>query len=106
MTSDAGDKYLTTQALEWFHSARERFWKWLFDEEHYFKRPTAIASFILGVFVARIEPDVLFYAGVAVGAVIMLTFAVGFLISGCLFGRVGIAESDGALIQFPAGMNQ
>jgi hypothetical protein len=95
MTSDAGDKYLTTQALEWFHSARERFWKWLFDEEHYFKRPTAIASFILGVFVARIEPDVLFYAGVAVGAVIMLTFAVGFLIPVAYLVEWGLRKATG-----------
>jgi hypothetical protein len=80
MTSDAGNKYLTTQALEWFDGARARFWKWLFDEEHYFKRPTAIASFILGVVIVRIEPDVLSYAGFVVGVIIMLAFAVGFLI--------------------------
>jgi hypothetical protein len=80
MTSDADDKFLTTRALEWFDGVRQRFWEWLFDEEHYFKRPTAIASFILGVFIAGIEPDVLFYVAVAVGAVITLTFVVGFLI--------------------------
>jgi hypothetical protein len=46
MTGEAGDKYLTTRALELFDGARERFWKWLFDEEHHFRRPTAIAYFI------------------------------------------------------------
>ena len=95
MISDASDKYLTTRALEWFGSARERFWKWLFDEEHDFKRPTAIASFILGAFIVRIEPDALSYAVYAVGAVIMLTFAVGFLIPVVYLVEWGLRKATG-----------
>jgi hypothetical protein len=44
--------------LEWFDAVRHRFWKWLFDEERDYKRLTAIASFVLGAVVVRIEPDV------------------------------------------------
>jgi hypothetical protein len=95
MTSDAGDKYLTTRALEWFDSARARFWKWLFDEEHDFKRPTAIASFILGAFIVRIEPDALSYAVYAAGTVIMLTFAVGFLIPVVYLVEWGLRKATG-----------
>jgi hypothetical protein len=95
MTSDAGDKYLTTRALEWFDGARQRFWKWLFDEERYFNRPTAIASFLLGAFIARIEPDVLFYVAVAVGAVIALTFVVGFLLPVVYLVEWGLRKATG-----------
>jgi hypothetical protein len=81
MTGDAGDKYLTTRALEWFDRARDRFWKWLFDQEHYFRRPTAIIYFFLGAFaVCHIEPHLLYYAALAVGAIIMLAFAISILI--------------------------
>jgi hypothetical protein len=95
MTSDAGDKYLTTRALEWFDGARQRFWQWLFDEERDFKRPTAIASFVLGVFIARIEPDVLLYAVSTVGAVITLTFVVGFLIPVVYLVEWGLRKATG-----------
>ena len=74
------DKYLTTQALEWFDAVRHRFWNWLFDEEHDYKRLTAIASFVLGAVVVRIEPDVFSYVATVAGALIMLLFAISFLI--------------------------
>ncbi len=80
MTSDAGDKYLTVQALEWFDGVKNRFWFWLFDEDQGYKHTTAIASFILGAVVMRIEPEAFYYAGVAAGALIILAFAVSCLI--------------------------
>jgi len=95
MTSDTGEKYLTTRALEWFDGARERFWKWLFDEEHNFRRPTAIAYFILGAFIVRIEPHVLYYAGLAVGAIIMLAFAVSILIPIVYLVEWGLRKATG-----------
>jgi hypothetical protein len=95
MTSDAGDKYLTTRALEWFGGARERFLKWLFDEKHDFKRPTAIASFILGAVVVRVEPDVVSYAVYAAGMVIMLTFTVGFIVPVVYLVEWGLRKATG-----------
>jgi hypothetical protein len=80
VTSDAGDKYITTQALEWFDGVKSRFWSWLFDEEQGYKHATAIASFILGAVVVHIKPDAFTYAGVAAGALIILAFVVGCLI--------------------------
>ena len=74
------DKYLTTQALEWFDAVKSRAWSWLLDEENDYKHTTAIASFILGAVVVRIERDVFTYAGAVAGALIILAFVVGFLI--------------------------
>jgi hypothetical protein len=80
MTSDAGDKYLTVQALEWFDGVKSRFWFWLFDPDRYFKRITAITSFILGAVLMRLVPDVFYYAWLAAGALIVLVFVVSCLI--------------------------
>jgi hypothetical protein len=74
------DKYLTTQALEWFDAVRHRLWNWLFDEEPRCKRLTAIATFVLGAVVVRIEPDVFSYAATAAGALLMSLFVISFLI--------------------------
>jgi hypothetical protein len=80
MTNDVGDKYITTQALEWFDGVKSGLWSWLFDEAQGYKHTTAIASFILGAVLLRIEPEAFTYAGVAAGAIIMLAFLVSFLI--------------------------
>jgi hypothetical protein len=80
MTSEGSGRYLTIQALEWFDSVKDRFWSWLFDEDHGYKQITAIASFILGAVVMHIEPDSFTYAGVVAGALIILAFLVGCLI--------------------------
>jgi hypothetical protein len=80
VTSDAGDKYLTTQALEWFDGVKSRFWSWLFDEEQGYKHTTAIVSFILGALVVHIVPDAFTYAGVAAGLLIFFAFLVACLI--------------------------
>jgi hypothetical protein len=74
------DKYLTTQALEWFHAVRHRFWNWLSDEEPHYRRLTIIGSFVFGAVVVRIEPDVFLYAATSAGMLTMLLFAISFLI--------------------------
>jgi hypothetical protein len=76
MTSEAGDKYLIIQALEWFDGVKSRFWSWLFDEEQDFKHLTAVASFILGAVVVYIEPNVFTYVGIAAGTLFLLAFLV------------------------------
>jgi VIT1/CCC1 family predicted Fe2+/Mn2+ transporter len=79
-TSKEDEKYLTTQALEWFDGVKSGFWSWLLDEEQGYKHTTAIASFILGALVVYIVPDAFTYAGVAAGAFIILAFLVGCLV--------------------------
>jgi hypothetical protein len=97
MTSDGGDKYITTQALEWFDGVKSRFWSWVFDEEQGYKHTTAIASFILGAVVMHIEPDAFTYAGVATGALIILALVVGCLVPIALLIELGVAQSVGGL---------
>jgi hypothetical protein len=66
--------------LEWFDAIRHRFWKWLFDEEPRYGRLTAIASFVLGAVVVRVEPDVFSYAATAAGVLLMSLLVISFLI--------------------------
>jgi hypothetical protein len=73
------NKYLTTQALEWFDGVRQRFWDWLFDEQPR-SRLTSIVGFVLGAVVARIEPDVLSCAETAAGALLLSLIIISFLI--------------------------
>jgi hypothetical protein len=73
------DKYLTTQALEWFDAVRQRFWDWLFDEQPR-ARLTSIAGFVLGAVVARMEPEVFSYAATAAGALLISLIIISFLI--------------------------
>jgi hypothetical protein len=74
------DKYLTTQALEWFDDVKDGVWSWVFDEEQGYQRITAIASFILGALIVYIEPDVFFYAALAAGWLLVLAFLITCLI--------------------------
>jgi hypothetical protein len=79
-TNKEDEKYLTTQALEWFDGVKSGFWFWLLDEEQGYKNTRAIANFILGAVVVYIVPDAFTYAGVAAGAFIILAFLVGCLV--------------------------
>ena len=92
MTSDAGDKYITIHALEWFGGLWNRFLSWLLDEENGSKRITAIASFILGAVVMRIEPHAFYYATAAAGACIILAFVTSCLIPIALLIEWGLRK--------------
>jgi hypothetical protein len=74
------DKYLATQALDWFDGVKDRIWSWVFDEEQDYKHASAIMFFILGALVVHFVPDAFDYAEFAFGALIILLF-----IAGCLW---------------------
>ena len=74
MASGAGDKYLTTQALEWFDGVKARLWSWFFENT------TAITYFIVGALVVYFEPKAVEYAVLAFGALFLLALLVGCLV--------------------------
>jgi hypothetical protein len=79
MNTNAGDKYITTQVLDWINRIWSRFLSWLLKEEYGHQRMNMIGGFILGAVVVRLVPYVFHYAIVGVGALLVVLFAVGCL---------------------------
>jgi hypothetical protein len=95
MSGSTDDKYLTTQALEWFDGVKGRLWAWLFDEHQNYKHTTAISSFVLGAVMVRIVPDAFAYAAAAGGALVILTFVAACLIPVAWLVEWGVRKISG-----------